>query len=62
VYSDDEKHIYWLKGMAGTGKSTITLTVARRYAKLRRLGASFFFFRGGSDLASAGKFAIIIAA
>ena len=59
---DGEKHIYWLKGMASTGKSTIALTVARRYAELRRLGASFFFSRGGGDLASAGKFAITIAA
>ena len=48
--------------MAGTGKSTIALTVARRYAKLRRLSASFFFSRGGGDLASARKFAITIAA
>ncbi|RYP66844.1 hypothetical protein DL770_008725 [Monosporascus sp. CRB-9-2] len=62
VDSDGEKRIYWLKGMAGTGKSTIALTVARRYAKLRRLGASFFFTRGGGDLASAAKFARTVAA
>lgn len=48
--------------MAGTGKSTIALTVSRKYAKLRRLGASFFFSRGGGDLASTGKFATTIAA
>ena len=48
--------------MAGTGKSTIALTVAQRYAELRRLGTSFFFSRGGGDLASTGKFAITIAA
>ncbi len=59
--SEDEKRIYWLKGMAGTGKSTIALTVARRYAKSGRLGASFFFARGGGDLASTGKFAMTIA-
>ncbi|RYP37567.1 hypothetical protein DL767_002875 [Monosporascus sp. MG133] len=62
VDSDGEKRIYWLKGMAGTGKSTIALTVARKYAKLRRLGASFFFSRGGGDLASAAKFAGTVAA
>lgn len=28
------KHIYWLKGWAGTGKSTIALTVAREYSDL----------------------------
>jgi hypothetical protein len=60
--SDGEKRIYWLKGMAGTGKSTIALTIARKYDKLRRLGASFFFSRGGGDLASVGKFATTIAA
>ncbi|RYP46384.1 hypothetical protein DL768_007401 [Monosporascus sp. mg162] len=60
--NDGEKRIYWLKGMAGTGKSTIALTVARKYAKLRRLGASFFFSRGGGDLASAAKFASTVAA
>jgi WD40 repeat protein len=48
--------------MAGTGKSTIALTVCRKYAESRRLGASFFFSRGGGDLASAGKFATTIAA
>ncbi|KAL5327994.1 hypothetical protein ACEPPN_005700 [Leptodophora sp. 'Broadleaf-Isolate-01'] len=60
--SNGEKRIYWLKGMAGTGKSTIALTVARKYAKFRRLGASFFFSRGGGDLASARKFVTTIAA
>lgn len=48
--------------MAGTGKSTIALTVARKYHLSGRLGASFFFSRGSGDLASAGKFATTIAA
>lgn len=60
--SDGERRIYWLKGMAGTGKSTIALTVARKYAQLRRLGASFFFSRGSGDLATSRKFATAIAA
>ncbi|RJE17775.1 NACHT domain protein, partial [Aspergillus sclerotialis] len=60
--SDGERRIYWLKGMAGIGKSTIALTVARKYARLGRLGASFFFSRGDGDLASAKKFATAIAA
>ncbi|KAK3304826.1 uncharacterized protein B0T15DRAFT_537707 [Chaetomium strumarium] len=55
------KHIYWLKGWAGTGKSTIALTVAREYSKKKRLGASFFFSRGGGDLASTRRFAATIA-
>jgi hypothetical protein len=43
---ESERWIYWLKGMAGTGKSTIALTVAREYNNKKRLGASFFFSRG----------------
>ena len=42
--------------MAGTGKSTITRTIARKYHDLKRLGASFFFSRGGGDLSQATKF------
>jgi hypothetical protein len=57
-----EKRIYWLKGMAGTGKSTIATTVAREYYNKGRLGASFFFSRGGGDRATAGRFAMTIAA
>ena len=55
------KHIYWLKGWAGTGKSTIALTIAREYSAKKRLGASFFFSRGGGDLASTRRFATTIA-
>ncbi|KAK6527688.1 hypothetical protein TWF694_004669 [Orbilia ellipsospora] len=49
--------IFWLKGMAGTGKSTIARTIARKCHNENRLGASFFFSsRSGGDLAHAGKF------
>jgi len=48
--------IFWLNGMAGTGKSTIARTVAREWGKKERLGASFFFARGQGDLARASKF------
>lgn len=34
--------IFWLQGMAGTGKSTISRTVAHRLAERGELGASFF--------------------
>jgi hypothetical protein len=47
---DGGQRIYWLKGWAGTCKSTIALTVAREYSAKKRLGASFFFSRGGGDL------------
>jgi len=52
----DERCIFWLSGLAGTGKSTISRTVARRYSEQKRLGASFFFSRGGGDVSHAGKF------
>ncbi len=55
------KRIYWLDGMAGTGKSTIARTVARRCSEEGRLGASFFFSRGGGELETARKFVTSIA-
>lgn len=59
--SEDERCIFWLNGLAGTGKSTIARTVARRYFEQKRLGASFFFTRGGGDVGHAGKFFTSIA-
>ncbi|SPJ87813.1 uncharacterized protein FTOL_12282 [Fusarium torulosum] len=35
--------LFWLEGMAGTGKSTISRTVAHSLAKQRIFGGSFFF-------------------
>jgi hypothetical protein len=37
-----ERRIFWLNGMAGTGKSTIARTVARDFYEQKGLGASFF--------------------
>jgi hypothetical protein len=52
-----------LNGLAGTGKSTISRTIARKYFEQERLGASFFFSRGGGgDVSHAGKFFTSIAA
>ncbi|RYP39668.1 hypothetical protein DL767_002049 [Monosporascus sp. MG133] len=53
--------IFWLNGMAGTGKSTISRTVARHFADRRRLGASFFFKRGDGDRGKVTKFFTTIA-
>jgi hypothetical protein len=47
--------------LAGTGKSTIARTVARRYFEETQLGASFFFTKGGGDLGHAGKFVTSVA-
>jgi hypothetical protein len=57
----DERCIFWLNGLAGTGKSTIARTVARTYFDQKHLGASFFFSRGGGDVSHAGKFVTSIA-
>ena len=45
----DSKSVYWLCGMAGTGKSTISRSLASRLNEIGRLGASFFFKRNERD-------------
>jgi hypothetical protein len=47
--SPDSECIFWLNGMAGTGKSTISRTIAQSFADKGILGASFFFKRGEGD-------------
>jgi len=42
--------------LAGTAESTVARNIARRYLNQKRLGASFFFPRGGGDVSHAGKF------
>ncbi|RPB26719.1 hypothetical protein L211DRAFT_781050, partial [Terfezia boudieri ATCC MYA-4762] len=63
AWSGDAKgaYIFWLNGMAGTGKSTISRTVARQLAEEKKLAASFFFSRGRGDIGHAGKFFTTIA-
>lgn len=41
--------VYWLNGVAGTGKSTIAQTIAERIFADGRLGASFFCSRDFAD-------------
>jgi hypothetical protein len=57
----DRECIFWLCGLAGTGKSTIARTVARHYFERQRLGASFFFSRGDRDISAADRFVTSIA-
>ena len=57
----DGQCIFWLKGVAGAGKSAIARTVARDYDKENRLAASFFFSRDGGDVNRADKFVTTIA-
>ncbi|TFB00247.1 hypothetical protein CCMA1212_007742, partial [Trichoderma ghanense] len=47
--SPDSKSIFWLNGMAGTGKSTISRTIAQSFFNDNMLGGSFFFKRGEGD-------------
>jgi hypothetical protein len=55
------KTIFWLNGMAGTGKSTISRTVARSRSNHGDLGASFFFKRGETDRGNLTKFVPTVA-
>ena len=43
--SDDAKKVLWVHGLAGTGKSTLSTTIAQNMHILNRLGAFFFFNR-----------------
>ena len=44
-----ESSVYWLNGLAGTGKSTIAKTIAERLFADSQLGASFFCSRDFED-------------
>ncbi|KAF9883051.1 hypothetical protein FE257_004305 [Aspergillus nanangensis] len=63
-WADDpsQECIFWLNGMAGTGKSTISRTIAQRLSEKNQLGASFFFKRGEGERASAKRFFTTICA
>ena len=57
VDGDDEKSIFWLNGLAGTGKSSIANTIAHEYYEKNMLGGSFFFSKDiGGDVTRARKF------
>ncbi|KAF3031956.1 hypothetical protein E8E12_002491 [Didymella heteroderae] len=58
---DGDQHIFWLSGLAGTGKTTVARSVALLSRTKQQLGASFFFSKGGGDAGRAGKFVTSIA-
>lgn len=60
IEGDDERCIFWLKGMAGTGKSTVARTVARKYHRVLLQG-SFFFSRGGGNRSKAEQLVTTLA-
>ncbi|QRW18431.1 Vegetative incompatibility protein HET-E-1 [Rhizoctonia solani] len=45
----DAKKIYWMNGMAGTGKTTIAYTLCEQLEKSGQLGASFFCSRASPN-------------
>ena len=49
TYDFQKPSVYWLNGLAGTGKSTIAQTIAERTFSNGRLGASFFCSRDFED-------------
>src|SRR5882762_3142131 len=46
--------IFWLDGVAGSGKSTIAQTVTHHYHRTSQLGASFFCSRDDADCSNVG--------
>ncbi|KAH7125083.1 hypothetical protein B0J13DRAFT_405083, partial [Dactylonectria estremocensis] len=50
--SSRAESVFWLKGMTGTGKSTISRTIAQSLVRTGHLGASFIFKRGEGDRGS----------
>ena len=49
LISEQDQRVFWLNGLAGTGKSTIAQTFAEMSFADGRLGASFFCSRGYED-------------
>ncbi|CCO28508.1 Vegetative incompatibility protein HET-E-1 [Rhizoctonia solani AG-1 IB] len=45
----DSQTIYWMNGMAGTGKTTIAYSLCKQLEQSRQLGACFFFSRSSPD-------------
>jgi hypothetical protein len=56
-FAGDGPPVYWLKGLAGTGKTTIARSVAELAAQQGSLGATFFFSR--TDIARRSPLAVI---
>jgi hypothetical protein len=53
-FADDGPSVYWLRGLAGTGKPTIARSVADLAEQQGLLGASFFFSRTDTSRQRAG--------
>ncbi|RDW64443.1 uncharacterized protein DSM5745_09854 [Aspergillus mulundensis] len=53
--SANAQPVFWLQGVAGSGKTIIAKTVAKNLSRKGHLGATFFFSRQGGDRGSATK-------
>lgn len=47
--AESDQNVLWLYGVAGSGKSTVSTTVAEYFRSISRLGAFLFFERGKSE-------------
>jgi NACHT domain len=54
IHTNGGPQVYWLNGLAGTGKSTLAKSVARLAADQGLLGASFFCSRDEADRSDGG--------
>ncbi|CAG1992151.1 unnamed protein product [Fusarium graminearum] len=59
--TQQSKTVFWLNGMAGTGKSTISRTLSEHLSQDGQLGATFFFKRGEVDRGGISKMVPTIA-
>ncbi|KAM0492998.1 hypothetical protein ACHAP8_009527 [Fusarium lateritium] len=59
--AQQSKTMFWLNGMAGTGKSTISRTISQFLSQDGRMGATFFFKRGEADRGGISKLVSTIA-
>jgi NACHT domain len=61
VSNNDGCPIYWLTGVAGSGKSTIAQTFAKDCADENKLAASFFFSKESAQCSSISKIILTLA-
>ncbi|KAL5522144.1 hypothetical protein ACEPAF_2001 [Sanghuangporus sanghuang] len=52
IFSGARRNIFWLHGVAGSGKSAVSTTIAQHFRDMSRLGAFLFFERGKSESSS----------
>src|SRR5258705_6334368 len=54
IDGNSQGRVFWLDGVAGTGKSTIAQTVANHFDSTHDLGASFFCSRDDAECSNVG--------